>query len=48
MITYIDTLDLYKDGFMDEKLEETFSHLLFIAHIAGDEGYIYFLFAHKS
>lgn len=44
----IDTLDPQKDSFIDEKLEETFSDLLFKADIAGNEGYIYFLFEHKS
>lgn len=44
----IESLDPQKDSFIDEKLEETFSDLLFKADIAGDEGYIYFLFEHKS
>lgn len=44
----IDTLDPQKDSFIDKKLEETFSDLLFKADIAGNEGYIYFLFEHKS
>lgn len=50
VIKYIDieTLDPQKDSYIDEKLEETFSDLLFKANIAGDEGYVYLLFEHKS
>lgn len=37
-----------KDSFIDEKLTESFSDLLFQVDILGNEGYLYFLFEHKS
>lgn len=50
IIKHIDikSLEPQKDSFIDEKLEETYSDLLFQANIFGEEGYIYFLFEHKS
>lgn len=42
------TLRLEKDSFIDNKLKESFSDLLFSTDIDGREGYIYFLFDHKS
>lgn len=46
VVRHIDiaTLEPQKDSFIDEKLEETYSDLLFQANIYGNEGYIYFLF----
>ncbi len=44
----IDTLDPQKDSFIDNNLDENFSDLLFKANIANEEGYVYFLFEHKS
>jgi predicted transposase/invertase (TIGR01784 family) len=44
----IDTLEPQKDSFINEKLQEGFSDLLFKANINNREGYIYFLFEHKS
>lgn len=43
-----DTLYLEKDSFIDKDLKERFSDLLFSANIFDREGYIYFLFEHKS
>lgn len=44
----IDTLEPQKESFLDEKLKEEFSDLLFRVMINDKEGYIYFLFEHKS
>jgi|SRR5690625_163691 len=46
----VNTTTLYpeKDSFIDKDMKERFSDLLFSAEIAGKEGYIYFLFEHKS
>ncbi|MDD3272351.1 MAG: Rpn family recombination-promoting nuclease/putative transposase [Syntrophomonadaceae bacterium] len=44
----LDTLEPQKDSFINEKLQEGFSDLLFKAKINNREGYIYFLFEHKS
>ena len=41
-------LKLEKDTFIDETLKETYADLLFKTDINGREGYIYFLFEHKS
>ena len=47
---YVDlnTIDPQKDSFIDEKLKESFSDLLFQVNIQNEEGYLYFLFEHKS
>ena len=42
------TLEPQKDSFIDEELKETFADMLFKVDIDGKEGYIYFLFEHKS
>lgn len=47
-IINLETLELEKDSFIDEKLNETFSDLLFGANINNNDGYIYLLFEHKS
>lgn len=44
----VNTLDPQKDSFINEELEENFSDLLFKVDIANKEGYLYFLFEHKS
>ena len=44
----VETLLPQKDSFIDEKLNESFSDLLFQAEIFGEKGYLYFLFEHKS
>lgn len=44
----IDTLQPQKDSFINEELQEGFSDLLFKVDINKKEGYIYFLFEHKS
>ena len=43
-----DTLEPQKDSFINEELQESFSDLLFKARINKREGYLYFLFEHKS
>lgn len=37
-----------KDSYIEKELEELFSDILFKTNINGKEGYIYFLFEHKS
>lgn len=47
-IIELDTLQPQKDSFVAEDLKEYFSDLLFGVQINGLEGYLYFLFEHKS
>ncbi len=42
------TLEPQKDSFIDKELNEIFADMLFKANIYGEEGYVYFLFEHKS
>lgn len=42
------TLEPQKDSFVDKDLNETFADMLFKVNINNEEGYIYFLFEHKS
>ncbi|GLI51922.1 transposase [Tepidanaerobacter syntrophicus] len=42
------TIELQKDSFINKDLEESFSDLLFKVNINNTQGYIYFLFEHKS
>lgn len=44
----MNTLEPQKESFLDEDLKEEFSDLLFRVTINNKEGYIYFLFEHKS
>lgn len=44
----VQSLEPQKDSFINEKLEEGFSDLLFKANKQGEERYYYFLFEHKS
>ena len=44
----LNTLEPQKDSFINQELDEGFSDLLFKADISGKEGYLYFLFEHKS
>lgn len=44
----INTLEPQKDSFINEELQEVFSDMLFRVNINNREGYIYFLFEHKS
>lgn len=44
----IDTLEAQKDSYINKELQESFSDLLFKANINNREGYLYFLFEHKS
>lgn len=47
-IVDLDTLEPQKDSFINEELQEVFSDMLFRININKREGYIYFLFEHKS
>lgn len=47
-IVDLDNLTVEKDSYIDEELEEYFSDILFKTNINQKEGYIYFLFEHKS
>ena len=42
------TINIAKDNFIDEKLEESFSDILYNVNINDRDGYIYLLFEHKS
>ncbi|EGQ26756.1 transposase [Sporosarcina newyorkensis 2681] len=44
----VNTLEPQKDSFINEELQENFSDLLFKVNINQREGFIYFLFEHKS
>lgn len=44
----INTLQPQKDSFIDKELKEIFADILFRVDINNKEGYIYFLFEHKS
>lgn len=44
----LETLLPQKDHFIDERLRESFSDLVFQVEIAGNQGYLCFLFEHKS
>lgn len=44
----VNTLEPQKDSFINEELQENFSDLLFKVNINEKEGFIYFLFEHKS
>jgi len=44
----LETLEIQKDSFIDEKLREFSSDMLFKTTINQREGYLYFLFEHKS
>ncbi len=44
----LDTLEIAKDSFIEKKLKEFFSDLLYKVDISGHTGYIYILFEHKS
>jgi len=47
-IVDINSLEPQKDSFINEELQEVFSDMLFQVDINNKEGYIYFLFEHKS
>jgi len=47
-IVDINTLEPQKDSFINEELQEVFSDMLFRVNINKKEGYLYFLFEHKS
>lgn len=47
-IVEMDTLEPQKDSFINKELQEVFSDMLFRVNINNREGYIYFLFEHKS
>ncbi len=44
----IDSLEVKKDKFVSEELDEYYSDLLYKLDINGKDGYIYLLFEHKS
>jgi len=44
----LSTLEPQKDSFINEELQEVFSDMLFRVNINKKEGYVYFLFEHKS
>lgn len=47
-IVDLTTLEPQKDSFINQELEEVFSDLIFKLNINDKEGYVYFLFEHKS
>ena len=47
-IVDLNTLEPQKDSFINEELQEVFSDMLFRVKINKREGYVYFLFEHKS
>lgn len=47
-IINVNTLEPQKDSYINKSLEESFSDLLFKVDINKKEGYLYFLFEHKS
>lgn len=47
-IVDMNTLEPQKDSFIDKELKEIFADMLFKVNIEDEEGYIYFLFEHKS
>lgn len=44
----MDTVEPQKDSFINKELKESFSDMLFKININKKEGYLYFLFEHKS
>jgi predicted transposase/invertase (TIGR01784 family) len=44
----LSTLEPEKDSFIEKKLRDIYSDLLFKARINNKDGYLYFLFEHKS
>lgn len=47
-IVDMNTLEPQKDSFIDKELKEIFADMLFKVNIEDEEGYVYFLFEHKS
>ncbi|BDU51340.1 Rpn family recombination-promoting nuclease/putative transposase [Haliovirga abyssi] len=44
----LEELEIEKDSYVTEELQEYFTDLLYKVKISGEESYIYFLFEHKS
>lgn len=44
----LDTIEVQKDSFINKEFKDYFSDLVFRVVISGKEGYISFLFEHKS
>lgn len=44
----LSALRIAKDSFVDEKLQAYYSDILYIVETAGEMGYVYILFEHKS
>jgi predicted transposase/invertase (TIGR01784 family) len=47
-LTALDTLEICKDTFVEKDLRDFYFDLLYKVELAGDAGYIYILFEHKS
>ncbi len=44
----LNTLVISKDSFIDIKLKEKYSDILYSVKLSGKDAYLYFLFEHKS
>lgn len=44
----LDTLEIQKDSFVEKRLRDYFSDMLYRVALAGEPGYVYLLFEHKS
>ncbi len=44
----LDTLEIQKDSFVEKRLRDYFSDILYRLTLAGEPGYVYLLFEHKS
>lgn len=44
----VESIVLLKDSFIQKELRDSYSDSLFSVKIAGEDGYLYFLFEHKS
>jgi len=44
----LDTLEILKDSFVEKRLREYYSDILYRVNLAGQPGFIYLLFEHKS
>jgi len=44
----LNSLEIKKDTFIEKELEDYFADILYRVNLAGDTGYIYLLFEHKS
>ncbi len=44
----LDTLEICKDSFVDKDLKDFYSDMLYKVRIGNSQGFVYFLFEHKS